>query len=395
MYRDPINQEIVMYSQEDEISRIQELESLHIVDSKPEESFDRITRLVARLFDIPICLISLVTEDKQWFKSCVGLDVTDTEREAAFCQYVVALKETVIVEDTLKDDRFRNNRLVNSPGIRFYAGAKLVTANNQILGSLCVIDTKPRQFTKEDKELLEDLAEWVITEIELRRTLQTQRKEQKELEQNIQWASNLQKELLPPNISHPLVKMKSIYFPSEIVSGDCFNYQWDSPTKLSGYIVDVMGHGIPTALQVSAIRVLFSQAMERSGSLKSKIEWINEASFPFMPEGYYFTAIYFEIDFEKYELNCVCAGINRFHLRDQEEIIRGTMLGIFKNATFNEKTFKLNRGDRIVFYSDGFSETYQLTPDEKPLEVVVEVAREEFSELKIKDDATALFFEIL
>nr|WP_275669623.1 GAF domain-containing protein [Metabacillus litoralis] len=141
-----------------------------------EDSFDRITDLTSRLFHAPIALFTLITEEKQWFKSCVGISddlkvERSTERSAAFCHYVVVDKEPLVVNDALLDERFRNNRLVKEKGFRFYAGAPIITKNDNVLGSLCILDYKPRNLSSEELNNLIDLSKWIITEIELRTDL--------------------------------------------------------------------------------------------------------------------------------------------------------------------------------------------------------------------------------
>ena len=162
---------------EEERNRLFELERLALVNTLPEQSFDRLTRMVSSTFDMPIALISLITADQQWFKSCIGLPETlfltrGSEREASFCQYVVAHKEPLVVTNVFADERFSSNRLVTgSESIRFYAGAPLFTQDGYVLGTLCVIDTKPREFTSKEMELLVDFAEMVMDEITLRESM--------------------------------------------------------------------------------------------------------------------------------------------------------------------------------------------------------------------------------
>ncbi|MCZ8521438.1 MULTISPECIES: GAF domain-containing sensor histidine kinase [Paenibacillus] len=167
---------IVYSSWEDEKQRLQELKELDIVGTGPEESFDRITKLVAQVFGVPGCLITLITEDRQWFKSCIGLpdvlkEARSTERENTICQYVVATKKALVVEDTRLDPRFRDNPVVTESDFRFYAGAPLVSSQGNVLGTLCISDSEPRTFTAVQVGQLCDFAAWVMTEIELRRDL--------------------------------------------------------------------------------------------------------------------------------------------------------------------------------------------------------------------------------
>jgi phosphoribosyl 1,2-cyclic phosphodiesterase/CheY-like chemotaxis protein len=151
----------------DEQQRLASLRSLRILDTGPEERFDRITRLASALFDAPIALVSLVDENRQWFKSCYGLNVKETSRDAAFCAHVVYNREPMIVPDTFQDKRFADNPLViNEPRIRFYAGCPLILRDGACIGTLCVIDTRPRPQEVSDVDCLRDLADLVVQEVQ-------------------------------------------------------------------------------------------------------------------------------------------------------------------------------------------------------------------------------------
>lgn len=144
---------------EDEETRLKTLRSLDILDTLPEERFDRLTRMAKRLFGVPIALVSLVDEDRQWFKSAAGLDASETPRDISFCGHAILGSEIFVVSDASKDERFADNPLVlNDPDIRFYAGCPLRAADGSKLGTLCVIDQKPRKIGEDDLEILQDLA---------------------------------------------------------------------------------------------------------------------------------------------------------------------------------------------------------------------------------------------
>jgi GAF domain-containing protein len=139
---------------------------LSILDTQSEERFDRITRVAAAVGDVPIALVSLVDHDRQWFKSCHGLSVTETSRELSFCGHVVMTRAPVIVPDTLLDDRFADNPLVTGePRVRFYAGFPIFYTDGSCLGTLCLIDTRPRQFPAATLQRFEDLASLVQQEL--------------------------------------------------------------------------------------------------------------------------------------------------------------------------------------------------------------------------------------
>ena len=153
----------------DDPVRLAALRQYDIMDTEPEEAFDRLTRLAARIIGAPIALITLLDGDRQWFKSCVGLETSETPRSEAFCAYDVDADDVLVVEDATQDPRFRENPLVTGePHIRFYAGAPLVTPEGHMLGSLCVIDRAPRTLTDSQRATLKELAAIVMDELELR-----------------------------------------------------------------------------------------------------------------------------------------------------------------------------------------------------------------------------------
>lgn len=154
-------------------ARLSALRQYDILDSAQEPGFDRIVRLAQRLFDVPISLISFVDRDRQWFKAQAGWLGTETPRAQALCSIAVASRQTLIIPDALQDPRFEANPLVQQEGgIRFYAGAPLITAEGFALGTICVVDTAPRPALTPDQEaILTDLAAAVMSELELRREL--------------------------------------------------------------------------------------------------------------------------------------------------------------------------------------------------------------------------------
>ncbi len=153
---------------QDEAQRLKVLRSLDILDTPSEERFDRLTRIANRLFDVPIALVSLVDEDRQWFKSAVGLEATETPRDISFCGHAILGDDIFVVNDALSDKRFADNPLVlDNPNIRFYAGCPLTALNGSKLGTLCLIDREPKGFTKNDRMVLKDLAAMVERELEL------------------------------------------------------------------------------------------------------------------------------------------------------------------------------------------------------------------------------------
>lgn len=153
-----------------EAKRLKVLWQYDVLDTVPEEVFDDLTELAARICEAPIALISLVDEDRQWFKSRVGLSVSETSRDLSFCALAIQQEDLFIIPDATRDRRFCENPLVISePKIRFYAGAPLVTPDGHALGTLCVIDKVPRDLRPEQQQALRVLARHVMTQLELRR----------------------------------------------------------------------------------------------------------------------------------------------------------------------------------------------------------------------------------
>ncbi len=149
-----------------EFQRVQKLHSLNILDTPAEQRYDRITRLAKRLFKVPISLVTLIDENRQWFKSKVGVDLCETSREYAFCNITIQSDEPMVVPDASQDPLFKDNPyVVGMPFIRFYAGYPIKAPSGEKLGSLCVIDDKARFFSDNDHQLLRELALMVEEEI--------------------------------------------------------------------------------------------------------------------------------------------------------------------------------------------------------------------------------------
>lgn len=154
-----------------EAERLAALLSCNVLETPAEAGFDDLTMLASRLCDAPIALISLLDESRQWFKSRVGIDASETPRDHAFCGYAILQDEPLIINDAAADPRTRDNPLVTGePGIRFYAGVPLVVDSNIALGTLCVIDTTPRTITEEQITLLRALARQAASQLRLRQT---------------------------------------------------------------------------------------------------------------------------------------------------------------------------------------------------------------------------------
>lgn len=150
----------------DDERRLRALREMLILDTPPEERFDRVVRFAAEEFDMPMVLVSLVDAKRQWFKARVGLDACETDRDASFCGHAILQPQMMIVEDATRDERFHDNPLVvGAPYVRFYAGAPLQLPGGEIVGTLCMIDRRPRTLDAMDRAIFGSLRERVVGEL--------------------------------------------------------------------------------------------------------------------------------------------------------------------------------------------------------------------------------------
>ncbi len=183
-------------SLQQEKKRLNVLWQYEVLDTVPEELFDDLTELAARICEAPIALISLVDEKRQWFKSKVGTTVSETSRDVSFCVHAIKQSDLFIVPDATRDKRFAANPLVTSdPKIRFYAGAPLITPDGYALGTLCVIDKVPRELRPDQKQALVILARHVVSQLELRRRSRDLAADREEREKNRSEIQQLRAEL--------------------------------------------------------------------------------------------------------------------------------------------------------------------------------------------------------
>lgn len=153
-----------------EQERLEALRRRGVLDTAPEHAYDQLTQLAAGICGTPVAILSLIDSDRQWFKSKVGLETTETSRDVAFCAHTIVERDLLVVPDATADQRFADNPLVTSePHIRFYAGAPLITSETHALGTLCVLDYVPRRLSGQQREALLALTSQAVAQLELRK----------------------------------------------------------------------------------------------------------------------------------------------------------------------------------------------------------------------------------
>jgi len=154
---------------QNEHKRLAFLHSLNILDTPIEEPYERITRLLCRVLDVPIAAVSLIDKKRQWFKSIQGAEIIEIDRKDSFCSHTILTPHTIIIPDARLDDRFRNLSIVqNTPNVVFYAGHPIELADSINIGTLCVFDTEPKEFSNQDVQFLEDISKTAASEMKSR-----------------------------------------------------------------------------------------------------------------------------------------------------------------------------------------------------------------------------------
>ena len=250
-----------------EAKRLEDLRSLNLLDTEPEERFDRITLLASKFFKVPTAYVALINGERQWFKSRVGACPSETARSLSFCQYTIHRDEPLIIPDARLHPIGRNHPYVlGDPYVRFYAGVPLKGPHGHKIGTFCLVDTEPRKFGDDDVAALVSFAALVEHEINLSDIIHTQNEllntrqklveAQQKLDRELIDAVKYVRMMLPP----PLDEEEIIdwqFDPSTHLGGDGLGYRRINDDLLAFYVLDVTGHGLGSALlAVTALELL-------------------------------------------------------------------------------------------------------------------------------------------
>jgi serine phosphatase RsbU (regulator of sigma subunit) len=356
------------------------LYELQILDTPIEEDFEDLTRVVSQILGTPIALVSLIDKDRQWFKSKIGLEESETPREIAFCSHAILNPEEVlVVPDAKKDDRFIGNPLVmNHPGIRFYMGAPLISQNGFPIGTLCAIDTKPREVSDEKVQALKILARQTMAQIELRALNRKLKREHDELvksqakfkefhsriSRDLSLATQIQNGLIPKVFpTSPYFKIESRYVPMEEVGGDAIGfYSHRNRNAYSIFFGDVSGHGIASALISAMSLMVFNLVAEKDLSPALSLKQIHENMISVHSNLQFISGCYLKFFPDEKRLEYSYAGHYPILVIRKGEVLelagRGSLLLIKSPADRQNYEFQLESGDKLILVSDGFFDVF-------------------------------------
>ena len=346
-----------------EEARLAALAALNVLDTPPEERFDRVTKLCTRLFGVPMAAVALIDKDRWFAKSLQGLTVRDIPRTQAFCDYTIREPETLLVEDLQVDPRFSANALVTTdPHIRFYAGQPLEAPGGHRVGTLCLMDIAPRTLSDGDQALLRDLASWVQKELAV--------------DEELERAAEVQRGLLPTK--PPALggyDLAGRCLPSREVGGDLYDW-YPIPGGAALTVADVMGKGMPAAIVMATLRAML-RAGSRTGDVVGAVGLAASAlESDFEGAGVFATLFHAALTAADGTLRYVDAGHGLARVVTASGSVagpdaRGLPAGAVPDTVWTEGRLDLAPGDTFVLFSDG---VLDLHPDQAAVEAAVAAA---------------------
>lgn len=336
----------------DEMARQRALEEMGILDSPPEDRFDRVTRLAKQLFGVGGAKINLIDGDRQWSKSTAGYGDEVVPRDKAVCAVTIEDDRTLVVQDLLADPLLADRGV---PGeVEFYAGRPLQAPGGERIGALCVYDGKPRQFSEREKEMLRDLADWVQQELTASHELSR--------------AAEVQQGLLPQSlISMPDWDIAGMCLPARAVGGDF--YDWYPVGEGAAItLADTMGKGIGSAIIAATVRAVLRSAA-RFGDVAGAVD-LAAASLnaDLDTTGLFVTLLHGRLDMDSGEFTYVDAGHGLTVVARRDGAIERLRshtppLGVDLETEWQSHSVILNPGDVLVTASDGLLDLYDGTLD--------------------------------
>ncbi|MGW5852512.1 PP2C family protein-serine/threonine phosphatase [Streptomyces sp. NPDC055254] len=377
----------------EEAARMDAVRRYDILDTPPDGAFDRVAAMAARLFKVPVASVTIVDEDRIWFKAAHGLEgVSEIGREPGLCGSAILSDETLVIPDTLTDPVAFDNGLVAGPmGVRFYAAAPIITGDGHRLGTVNILDTRPRLITEDDTATLADLAAIVLDELEMRlaalnalRTEQERRREQEEARQRAErdksaieaFASTLQRTLLPPALPVvPGLELACHYATAspQNVGGDFYDVFPLDGKRWAFFLGDVCGKGPEAAALTSLTRYTLRAAALIDPDPDVVLASLNTALLLDPAVGSRFCTAVFGVlephEEEGFTITVATGGHPpAYHLRGHGTVEAvhpkgGMLIGALADAHFASLTLHLAPGEGLLLYTDGLTEARTLGGD--------------------------------
>ncbi|MCY0923815.1 SpoIIE family protein phosphatase [Streptomyces sp. H27-G5] len=377
----------------EEAARMDAVRRYDILDTPPDGAFDRVAAMAARLFKVPVASVTIVDEDRIWFKAAHGLEgVSEISREPGLCGSAILADETLVIPDTLTDPVAFNNGLVTGPmAVRFYAAAPITTRDGHRLGTVNILDTTPRLITEDDTATLADLAAIVLDELEMRlaalnalRAEQKRRREQEEARQRAErdknaieaFASTLQRTLLPPALPVvPGLELACHYATAspQNVGGDFYDVFPLDGARWAFFLGDVCGKGPEAAALTSLTRYTLRAAALIDPDPDVVLTSLNTALLLDPAIGTQFCTAVFGVlephEKEGFTITVATGGHPpAYHLRGQGTVEAvhpkgGMLIGAVDGAHFASHSIHLAPGEALLLYTDGLTEARTLGGD--------------------------------
>lgn len=329
----------------EEQDRLRALDELELFGTEVEERFDRITSLVQRLFGVPIAMITLVGRDQAHFKSRQGMDLVLACRTDTFCNVAVQQADTFVVEDLSLDERFRSHELVRpATGLRFYAAQPLLVTGGQAIGTLCLLDDRPRTLSPYQANLLRDLARSVERELTLH--------------QEFDQAARMQRGLLPKRAPVlPGYDLAAACVPAKAVGGDLYDW-YPLPGGVGFTVADVMGKGAGAAIMAATVRAVLRSVVREREAPEAVNHTQKVLQVDLAETGTFVTLMHARLDAATGVVRYVDAGHGLtvlLHADGRADRIpsAGLPLGILESETWVESRVELQPGDALLTFSDG------------------------------------------
>jgi Stage II sporulation protein E (SpoIIE)/GAF domain len=329
----------------DEAERQRALDALGVLDTAPEERFDRVTRLAQRLFGVSTAAVTLIDRDRQWYKSRQGVEEMEHARAGTLCNLAIRQPDTLVVEDAREDERFHDNPFVTgAPHLRFYAGHPLLAPGGQPVGTFCVYDTRPRRFGTAERELLRDLAVYVQQELTLG--------------QELDRAAEVQRALLPRSApSLPGYDLAGACLPSRAVGGDLLDW-YPIQDGMALTVADVMGKGIGAAIMMATVRAVLRGAARRGNAGRALTRAAAALESDLEDTSTLVTAFHARLHAKDGRVTYADAGHGLAIVVGADGEVRQLAsdelpFGVLPEQEWQERTTTLEPGDTLVAFSDG------------------------------------------